>query len=166
MQLLRDYYTAIGEVVTQYGGTIESFAGDGIMVLVGAPLSYRDHAGRAAGMALKILDRVAEVLSASRRAGLEVGIGVGIASGYVTVGVIGGAARLEYVAVGPALNLASRLCSHARPGQVLTDQRFVAVLDNEGERTDRSYRFERMESVELKGIARPVTVFAITPSER
>ena len=163
MQLLRDYYTAIGEVVTQYGGTIESFAGDGIMVLVGAPLPYPDHAGRAVGMALKILDRAAEVLSASSRAGLEVGIGVGIASGYVTVGVIGGAARLEYVAVGPALNLASRLCSYAQPGQVLTDQRFVAVIDNEGGSKDRPYRFERVESVELKGFARPVTVFAVTP---
>jgi len=163
MKLLRDYYSAIGEAVTEFGGTVESFAGDGAMVLVGAPLFFSDHAQRAIGLALKILERGAAVLTLPRRAGVELGIGVGVASGYVTVGVIGSSARLEYVAVGPALNLASRLCARAEAGSVLTDQRTVALLDEHDGHGSR-FSFEQMGSVELKGFARPVTVFAVSSS--
>lgn len=161
MKLLRNYYSAIGEAVTEFGGTIESFAGDGAMILVGAPLSFADHAPRAIGLALKILERGGAVLTSPRRAVVELGIGVGVASGYVTVGVIGSAARLEYVAVGPALNLASRLCARAQSGRVLTDQRTVALLEHDGH---SRFLCEQLESVELKGFARPVTVFAISSS--
>jgi class 3 adenylate cyclase len=164
MQLLRDYYAAIGDVVTRYGGTIESVAGDGIMVLVGAPLSHPDHARRAVGMAREILDRAAQ-LATPRRVGGEVGIGVGVASGYVTVGVIGGEARFEYVAVGPALNLAARLCDRAQSGQVLTEPRIVALLGDESRHTGHLYRLERLEAAELKGFARPVMVFAVSTTD-
>jgi len=160
MQLTRDYYAAVSDVVMEFGGTIESFAGDGIVSLIGAPLFYEDHAHRAVGMALKIIDRVTAMLSSWRKSGQPLGIGVGISSGYVTVGVLGGAARLEYVAVGPAVNLAARLCNRAESGQALTDHRTVAILDHDGNGT-RPYRFERVESAELKGFARPVTIFAI-----
>ena len=78
MKLLRNYYSAIGEAVTEFGGTIESFAGDGAMVLVGAPLPFADHAPRAIGLALKILERGAAVLALPRRAGVELGIGVAV----------------------------------------------------------------------------------------
>ncbi len=161
MQLTRDYYAAVSDVVTEFGGTIESFAGDGIVSLIGAPLFFEDHAHRAVGMALKIIDRVTAMLSSWRKSGQPLGIGVGISSGYVTVGVLGGEARLEYVAVGPAVNLAARLCNRAESGQALTDQRTVAILDHDGDGA-RAYRFERLESAELKGFARQVTIFAIS----
>jgi adenylate cyclase len=86
-----------------------------------------------------------------------VGVGVGVASGFVTVGVIGGTERLEYTAVGPAVNLAARLCARAEAGQMLADARVVGSL---GKASDR-YRVKELETTELKGFARPVTIFTI-----
>jgi adenylate cyclase len=108
MQLLQEYYDAAGEAVTESGGTIQNFAGDGILTLVGAPIPYADHAQRAVIMALKMRERGEHVLSRWQKLRLDVGLGIGLASGYVTVGAIGGERRLEYVAVGPPVNLAAR----------------------------------------------------------
>jgi class 3 adenylate cyclase len=91
---------------------------------------------------------------------LGLDLGLGIASGFVTVGVIGGAQRLEYAAVGPAVNLAARLCSRAAAGQILVDQRVVGAAGNDAQ----AYHFEKLESAELKGVARAVTIFAVVPS--
>jgi len=86
--------------------------------------------------------------------GLELGLGIGVASGYVTVGVLGGSERLEYAAVGPPVNLAARLCARAESGQILVDQRTVGLVGAH----DRS-RFERLEHEEtLKGFSRPVVI--------
>jgi adenylate cyclase len=157
MKLLEEYYGAVGEVVVGFGGSISNFAGDGILALVGAPVAQRDHAARAVGMALEIGQRVDTLLSRWRDLGLHLGIGVGVASGFVTVGVIGGGARLEYTAVGPAVNLASRLCARAEAGQVLADPRVVGSVGDAG----AGYRFAKLETAELKGFARPITIFSV-----
>ncbi|HLK09749.1 MAG TPA: adenylate/guanylate cyclase domain-containing protein [Candidatus Binatia bacterium] len=159
MQLLQEYYDAAGEAVTEYGGTIKDFAGDGILTLVGAPIPYPDHARRAVVMALKMRERGEHVLSRWQRLGLDVGLSVGIASGYVTVGAIGGERRLEYAAVGPPVNLAARLCAVAESSQILADQRTVGLIGENG----GGYRFEKLDPVTLKGFARAVTVFAVNP---
>jgi len=156
MKLLEEYYSAAGESVARYGGTIKDFAGDGILALVGAPIQIADHARRAVEMALEVRDRGDAVLVRWRRLGLDVGLGVGAASGFATVGAIGAAGRLEYGAVGPVVNLASRLASHARASEVLVEPR-VAGLAGEG-----PFRFEKLESAELKGFARPVTIYAVS----
>jgi class 3 adenylate cyclase len=162
MQLLREYYDAAGEAVAECGGTIKDFAGDGILTLVGAPIPYVDHAQRAVAMALKMRERGQHVLSRWQRLGLDVGMGLGIASGYVTVGAIGSEQRLEYAAVGPPVNLAARLCALAQSSQVLADQRTVGLIRDD----DGAYRFEKLDPVALKGFTRAVTVFEVNPVRR
>jgi adenylate cyclase len=159
MNLLDDYYKAVGSSVIAFGGSINDFAGDGILALVGAPVAYPDHAQRAVAMALEIRERMCAILSHWNDLGLDLGLGIGIASGFVTVGVIGGAQRLEYAAVGPAINLAARLCSRAAAGEILADQRVVGSVGSDAQ----AYHFEKRETAELKGVARPVTIFAVAP---
>jgi adenylate cyclase len=158
MQLLQQYYDAIGEAVAECGGTIKDFAGDGILTLVGAPIPCADHAQRAVTMALKMRERGSVVLSRWRKLGLDIGLGVGIASGYVTIGAIGSKGRLEYAAVGSPVNLAARLCTRADAGQILADQRTVGSIDDDG----AGHRFENLGTVELKGFSRAVAVFAVS----
>jgi len=90
-----------------------------------------------------------------RALGLDLGLGIGVTSGFVTVGVIGGGRRLEYTAVGPAVNLAARLCGRAAAGQILVDQRAVGSADGH----THGHRFELLETAELKGVARPVPIY-------
>jgi class 3 adenylate cyclase len=156
VDLLEHYYSAIGEAVSEFGGTIKDYSGDGVLILVGAPVPYPDHARRAVLIAFKIRELVMEVLSTWQRLGLELKVGVGLASGYVTVGAIGGAERLEYVAVGPAVNLASRLCERAS-NSILIDQRAVTLVGD-----DHPFHFKPMESATLKGFSRPVQVFELS----
>jgi len=160
IQLLREYHETVGQVVTEFGGMIKDFAGDGILTLVGAPIAIEDHAERAVAMALEMRSRALEFLKRWKSLGLELGIGIGVASGFVTVGTIGGAGRLEYAAIGPAVNLASRLCDRAWSGQVLVDQRTVGLI---GERT-KGYTFESLDAIELKGFARAVPISEAVPA--
>ncbi len=157
MQLLQQYYDTVGDAVIESGGTIKDFAGDGVLALVGAPLPFSDHAQRAVAMARKIHERGLHVLSRWRNLGIDLGLGVGVASGYVTVGALGSERRLEYAAVGPPVNLAARLCALAEPGQILVDQRTVGLLGEDG----GAQGFTKLEPVTLKGFTRPVTVFAV-----
>jgi adenylate cyclase len=157
MRLLDEYYAAVGEVVTDHGGSIKDFAGDGILALVGAPIPQVDHPLRALRAALAMRDRMDAILGRWRALGLDLGLGVGVATGFATVGAIGGSGRLEYAAVGPAVNLASRLCSRAAPGQILADPRVVGLA---GERPDL-YRLEALGATELKGLARPVQMYSV-----
>jgi class 3 adenylate cyclase len=161
IQFLRDYYQAIGDAVTEFGGTIKDFAGDGVLTLVGAPLPHSDHASRAVSMALRIRENATRVIEHWRSLGLELGLGIGIASGFVTVGTIAGAGRLEYAAIGPAVNLASRLCDHAVSGQILADQRTVGLVGDG--RSD--FQFESLEPVEFKGFSKALPISEIVPKE-
>ena len=123
MGLLRVYYDAVNEAAQRHEATIKDYAGDGILMLVGAPLPLPDHARRAVQLAREVRAQAGAALR-SRDAPLDVAVGV--ASGPVTVGVVGGAGRLEYAAVGAAVNLAARLCEHARGGEILLDAATVA----------------------------------------
>lgn len=127
IEVLRDYYDVVGVVVAEYGATIKDYAGDGILILVGAPLPVPDHAAVSLAMAARIREAGTGISErwGSRKARL--GIGVGVASGYVTVGVIGSASRLEYTAVGPAVNLASRLCEEAEDQEILVAPRTAEI---------------------------------------
>ncbi|MEA2625475.1 MAG: adenylate cyclase, partial [Candidatus Binatota bacterium] len=113
IRLLDRYYACVGEIVLERGGTIKDQAGDGVLILIGAPIARPDHARRALDLAAAVRDRLAPLLAQWSGVLPDLGVGIGIASGTVTVGVIGGAGRLEYVAVGAAVNLASRLCDVA-----------------------------------------------------
>jgi len=156
MQFLQEYYETVGRVVTESGGSILNYAGDGIVALVGAPVARTDYAWRAVNIALEIWNRFREIMERWRKVGLQVGLGVGVASGFVTVGAIPSSDHLEYTAVGPAVNLAVRLTNRAESGQVLVDSRTIGLI---GE-NDQSFEFESIGSAELKGFARPLEVFS------
>ena len=158
--ILREYYDAVGAAAAGFGGTIKDQAGDGVLVLVGAPVAFADHPRRALEMAKRIRDSGIAITTRWSDAELRLGVGVGVASGYVTVGVIGAASRLEYTAVGPAVNLAARLCSEAAHGQVLVDARTTALLDAEAGRRE----LEPGEALQLKGFQQPVQSYVLSPA--
>lgn len=149
--ILREYYDAVGEAAAACGGTIKDQAGDGVLILVGAPIAFADHATRALELALRIRDRGMAVTRRWSDAQLQLGVGVGVASGFVTVGVIGAASRLEYTAVGPPVNLASRLCGEARHGEILIDQHSA-----ERAGAGAAYALTPAPPLSLKGYAQPV----------
>ena len=158
--ILREYYDAVGAAATAFGGTIKDQAGDGVLILVGAPIPFADHPRRALEMAKHIRDSGIAITSRWSDAELSLGVGVGVASGYVTVGVIGAASRLEYTAVGPAVNLAARLCSEAAHGQVLVDARTTAMLEAEAGRRE----LQPGEALQLKGFQQPVQSYVLSPA--
>lgn len=131
LQVLREYYDIVGNIVADYGATIKDFAGDGVLILVGAPLPVSNQAGLALDMAQRIRTEVGELTVKWSTQAHPLGVGVGVASGLVTVGVIGSAARLEYTAVGSAVNLASRLCEQAADQEILVDQRSAELAGAE-----------------------------------
>ena len=157
IQILREYYDMVGTAVASVGGTIKDQAGDGVLVLIGAPIWSEDHAKRAIELARLIREGGIALSAQWSTPELQLGVGVGAATGFVTVGVIGAASRLEYTAVGPAVNLASRLCSEALHGEVLVDERSKELLSNAGVSEGLRIR----EPLNLKGFAQPVANFAL-----
>lgn len=158
--ILREYYDAVGAAAAACGGTIKDQAGDGVLILVGAPIAFPDHAQRALELARQI--RSVGVALTARWSGSEqqLGVGVGVASGFVTVGVIGGASRLEYTAVGSPVNLASRLCSEAAHGEILVDERTVQMLGA----SLVPGAVHQGATLQLKGFPLPVPSYILQPN--
>ena len=152
IEILREYYEAVGTAAASCGGTIKDQAGDGVLILVGAPITFPDHAQRALELARQI--RTVGITLTSRWSNdeLQLGVGVGVASGFATVGVIGGASRLEYTAVGTPVNLASRLCSEAVHGEVLVDDRTVELLQGSA----LAPTLQPGQALTLKGFTEPL----------
>ena len=119
MGVLGDYHRAMGSLIFQFEGTLERFAGDGMMVFFNDPLPCPDPAARAVRMAVAGRERVRELTEAWRKRGHQLDLGVGIAMGYATLGKIGFEGRFDYGAIGTVTNLASRLCDEASAGQIL-----------------------------------------------
>lgn len=157
IRILREYYDAVGAAAAAVGGTIKDQAGDGVLILIGAPITFADHAQRALDLAARIRSEGGALAARWSRAERQLGVGIGVASGYVTVGVIGGASRLEYTAVGPAVNLASRLCAEAIAGGVLVDARTRELIADEARRAG----LLSGEALMLKGFAEPVPSFTL-----
>jgi len=129
MAVLRDYHKTLGELIFRYEGTLERFAGDGILILFNDPVQCADHAERAVRMAVDMRASIGGLLEAWRKRGHDLGFGIGIAFGYATLGQIGFDRRVEYAAVGSVTNLASRLCDEARNGQILISQRIYGMVE-------------------------------------
>jgi class 3 adenylate cyclase len=157
LQVLREYYDAVGRVVAEFGATIKDYAGDGILILVGAPLPAADHAVRALEMARRIRSVCAQLTPRWSEGGPRLGLGIGVASGPVTVGVIGSALHLEYTAVGNAVNLAARLCEQAIDGDILLDSGTRALLSDSA----LPEQMELRAAVQVKGFAEPVALYAL-----
>jgi class 3 adenylate cyclase len=152
--VLREYHGALGALIPSYEGTLEHFAGDGLMVFFNDPLPVMDHELKAVRLALAAQERFAELAHAWQKRGTDLALGIGIEAGYATVGRIGFEGRYDYGAVGPVLNLASRLSSRAVAGQVLIGQRVFAAVEEAVETAPTG-------ELELKGIGRPVTAYEV-----
>ena len=154
MGVLREYHAAMGNLIFQFEGTLERFAGDGLMVFFNDPLPCPDPAPRAVRMALAMRQRVGELAGTWRKHGYQLDFGVGIAMGYATLGKIGFEGRFDYGAVGSVTNLASRLCDEARGGQILLSQRVYAQVEELVEA-------EPVGELTLKGFRRPVPAYNV-----
>ena len=158
VQLLNEYFSILVDIIIEHDGVIDKFMGDAMLCWFGAPVPQEDHAERAVIAAHAILERTAAWNQARVDQGkLPVLTGIGIATGKVVVGNIGSPHRLEYTAIGDAVNLASRLCNHADAGQiVVTDQ----VVEQSGIGS-----FEAVGPIQVKGIRDPVHVHrAVLPT--
>jgi adenylate cyclase len=154
MGVLREYHRAMGTLVLEHEGTLERFAGDGMMVFFNDPVEVPNPEDRAIRMALAMRDRVAELAIVWRKRGYELDVGLGLAKGFATIGAIGFEGRWDYGAIGSVTNLAFRLCSEARPGQVLAARRVVAAVEDLVEA-------EPVGDLTLKGFSRPVSTVAL-----
>jgi adenylate cyclase len=154
MTILREYHASLGELIFRYEGTLDALAGDGIMVIFNDPLPCENHTERAVRMALDMRSCAAELSKQWQSRGHDLGFGVGIATGYATLGQIGFNKRLEYTAIGSVINLASRLCGAAADGQIIVSKRVLTGLEA---RVDVAKQIE----MSLKGFSRPVSTFAV-----
>ena len=122
MGVLSEYYEALGSTITKHAATLISFSGDGLMVLVNAPVPVSEPALRAVDLAVEMQEVVQSLIAGWRARGYRIGFGVGLAMGPATVGRIGYEGRLEYTAIGSVVNLAARLCASAADGEILVDE--------------------------------------------
>ena len=154
LEVLREYHTVMGELIPRYDGTLEHFAGDGLMVFFNDPVPVDAHELQAIRLALAAQEGFAELAATWRKRGTELGLGIGITAGYATLGRIGFEGRYDYGALGPVTNLASRLSSAAQPGQTLISQPVYAAV---GE----ALEVAPVGELELKGLARPVVAYEV-----
>ena len=154
MGVLREYHAAMGHLILDHEGTLERFTGDGMMVFFNDPVPVPNPAERAIRMAVAMRDGVEKLAAGWRKRGWDLSLGVGIAEGYATLGAIGFEGRWDYGAIGTVTNLAARLCSEARGGQVLISSRVAAAVEG-------LIEAEAVGSLALKGLVKPVPAFNV-----
>jgi GAF domain-containing protein len=154
MALLREYHAAIGEIIIKYSGTLEHYAGDGVMVFFNDPIPVENPALQAVQTALEMRMAIEALTEKWRRLGYELGFGVGIAHGFATLGTIGFEGRFDYAAIGTVSNVASRLCDEAKPGQILISPRVLMAVED-------AINVEPVGDFTLKGISRPVAAYNV-----
>jgi class 3 adenylate cyclase/putative methionine-R-sulfoxide reductase with GAF domain len=152
--VLREYHAMLGELIPAHEGTLEHFAGDGVMVFFNDPLPVHEHELQAIMLALEAQAGFATLAAAWRKRGIELALGIGIEAGYATLGRIGFEGRFDYGAIGPVTNLASRLSTHAAPGQTLIGQRVFAA-------TEEVVETAPVGDLELKGFRRAVVAYEV-----
>jgi class 3 adenylate cyclase/putative methionine-R-sulfoxide reductase with GAF domain len=157
MSLLRDYHEAIGRIIIKYGGTLERFAGDGVMVIFNDPVPVENPALQAVLMALDMRIAIAAMIEKWRDLGHDLGFGIGIEHGFATLGTIGFEGRFDYAAIGTVSNVASRLCDEAKAGQILISPRVRQAVD-------KAVTVEPVGEFALKGIRRPMTAYNVLES--
>ena len=154
MTVLREYQREMGRLIQEHEGTLERFAGDGMMIFFNDPFEISNPEERAVRMALAMRDRGAALGVAWSKRGYNLSLGMGIGSGFATIGAIGFEERWDYGVIGTVTNLANRLCADAVPGQILITQRVRWKLENVVE-------VEEVGELKLKGLHRPVIAYNV-----
>jgi adenylate cyclase len=152
--MLKDFHALYGEIIFRYDGTLERFAGDGVMVFFGAPVPFADHARRAVAMAVEARERLVGLKTKWEKLGYSLDISFGISTGYVYVGNIGFEGRMDYAAIGKTTNLAARLCAAAKGGQILISRKTLFQVEDLVE-------VEEIGALEVKGFSHPVAAYNI-----
>jgi adenylate cyclase len=154
MAVLREYHAEMGKLVLAHEGTLERFTGDGMMIFFNDPVPVPNPAERAIRMAVAMREKVNDLSAGWRKRGYDLGLGVGIAEGYATIGAIGFEGRWDYGAIGTVTNLAARLCGEAKPGQILISPRLLPEVE-------QLLEIEEAGLLAVKGLARPVKALNI-----
>jgi adenylate cyclase len=154
MDMLRQYHGEMGRVIVKYEGSLERFTGDGLMIFFNDPVEIPNPEERAVRMALDMKDAINVLRNRWMKLGWELGFGVGITSGYATLGAIGFEERWDYAAIGTVTNLAARLCATAEDGQILVTGRLLTKVDKLVESVS-------IGEIDLKGFSRPVSVYNV-----
>jgi class 3 adenylate cyclase len=153
-RVLREYHSEMGKLIMEHEGTIERFAGDGIMIFFNDPVEIPDPAARAVRMALAMQSAFAPLKSLWTKRGFNLDLGIGIAQGYATIGMIGFEGRWDYSAIGTVCNLAARLCGEAKGGQILIAQNVMGNIETDFEAAPAG-------NLVLKGFAEPMPTYAV-----
>ena len=154
MEILSQHHSAMGEIIFEHEGTLERFAGDGIIVFFNDSIPRSDHTAQAVRMADKMRSRMIDLSASWKRDGYALGFGVGIARGYATLGMIGFESRIEYTAIGSVVNLASRLSDKAQDGEILISQRAMGAVETIVDASP-------VEELSLKGFLKSEHVYRI-----
>jgi class 3 adenylate cyclase len=154
MTALREFHAAMGRLVDEYGGTLERFTGDGMLVFFNDPVPTPDAPARGLSLALRMQAEAETLANRWRTRGFELGLGIGVAQGFATLGQIGFEGRIDYAAIGAVTNLAQRLCAMAKSGEVLAARRVVGDLESRFDCSSRG-------PTTLEGFARPVEIVRI-----
>lgn len=155
MELLREYHASMGKLILAHGGTLERFAGDGMMIFFNDPLPMEKPAEEAVKMALEMQQAFVPTANKWTKRGYTLALGVGIGQGYATCGAIGFEGRWDYAAIGSVTNLAARLCAEAAGGEVLIDRKTMAAVDD-------AFQFAEVGPFDLKGYSQPVAAYRVT----
>jgi GAF domain-containing protein len=158
MALLGEYHDAIGQIIMKYGGTLERFAGDGVMVIFNDPVPIENPALQAVLMALDMRAAIGGLMEKWRDLGHDLSFGMGIAHGFATLGTIGFEGRRDYAAIGTVSNVASRLCDEAKAGQILVSPRVRQGIET-------AVMVEPVGEFSLKGIRRPMQAYNVLESK-
>jgi adenylate cyclase len=158
MGVLEQYHNALGDLIFRFEGTLERFAGDGMMVFFNDPVPQQDHVERAVRMAIAMREKFADLAARWSKLGFDLGFGVGIATGYATIGRIGYEGRYDYGIVGAAVIVAARLSSAAKADQILLNPRAHAAVEALVDVQD-------VGELELKGFARPIPTVNVVSSK-
>ena len=154
MEVLRDYHAEMGRLILEHEGTLERFTGDGIMIFFNDPVEVSNPQERAMRMAVAMRNAIHTLRTKWMKRGHDLNVGLGMATGYATIGAIGFEGRWDYGVIGTVTNLAARLCAEAQPGQILVSQQFL-------NRVEDLVQAELLGEVALKGFNRTISTFNI-----
>lgn len=155
MAVLGEYHRVMGRLIMAHKGTLERFVGDGLMIFFNDPIQVENPTASAVRMALEMQQAFEPLRAAWKKRGYDLDLGIGIVQGYATLGAIGFEGRWDYACIGSVTNLAARLCNEAKGGQIITNQKTLARIED-------AAQAEALGELSLKGVAQSVPAFNIT----